>query len=251
MARNYSNADCKLHGTRYCALLNMEGCESCTVSAASSEQAESLAKSLDVTISLMPENGVAGLFESEECMLCKGARNKREWYADVDLGNLEPKTETRNVIGIKSIARTGSMVPLQIACCKDCRKRLLLIEYLPNLFAIGLSLAALILMSVRPVREGLMTIHEILPAAIFTATVLLSLLGSAALRKNLIKKAKDKTVLRVLDLPQLSGMRERGWFEINEGKSGVTRFVFSRKRIRQGLYTGGAIKTGENNEKSI
>ncbi len=251
MEHKYTNTDCKLHGTRYCALLHMESCASCTVAAASPEQAEGLAKNLDVTASLMPENGVACLFESEECLLCKGARGKREWYADVDIGNVEPKTESRNVLGMKSIARTGSMVPLQIACCKDCRKRLLMIEYLPTVAATAISLIALIVMSIRPVRESLMGRHEILPLLIFASVVLLALLLSAVLRKKLVADAEGKTELRALDLVQLAGMREKGWFEINPGKKGMTRFVFARKRIRQGLYTGGAEKTSQNSEKSI
>lgn len=251
MAHNYTNTECKLYGTKYCTLLNMESCDTCTVATASSDQAEKLARSLDATIALMPEGGIAGLFESESCVLCKDGSGKREWYADVDLGNSEPRTETRNVIGLKSIARTGSMVPLQIACCKDCRKRLLLIEYLPTVLTLFISILALVLMSVKPIRESLMMVSEILPVTIFVAVVLAGLLVGGVLRKNLIKNAEPKTYLRVLDLPALAHMKERGWFEINDGKKGVTRYVFAKKRIRQGLYTGDSAKTSKNSEKSI
>lgn len=247
MARNYTNADCKLHGTKYCSLLNMESCDSCTVATSSQEQADALAKSLDVTISLMPEEGVSALFETDECMLCKGERGKRECYADVDIGNVEPKTETRNVIGMKSIARTGSMVPLQISCCGDCRRRLLMIEYLPSVLTIVAAAVALLLMSIRSIRESLMTVHEILPVGIFVLIVLAAVFAGSILKKNLIAKAQDKTHLRVFDIPLMSGMRERGWFEIGDSKSGITRYVFAKKRIRQGFYTGESVKTSENN----
>lgn len=239
MEKNYSNTECKLHGTKYCRLLNMQSCESCTISAMSSEDAEKLSRSLDVTISLMPEDGVQTLFDTDECVLCKGEKKgKRQFYADVDIGNAQPKTQGRNIIGMKTVARTGSMVPLQIACCADCRRRLLMIEYAPTLLTVGVCALALILMSLRPIREALMGVHMILPIAIFALAAVAALILGRLWRKRLVSEGGKASHLHVFDIPQLSGMKERGWFEINEGKGGVTRYIFAKKPIRQGLYTG-------------
>ena len=239
MEKSYSNTECKLHGTKYCRLLNMESCESCTINAVSAEQAEKLCRDLEVTISLMPEEGLESLFDTDECMLCKGEnKGKREYYADTDIGNVQPKTEGRNIVGMKTISRTGSMVPLQIACCKECRKRLLMIEYAPTLMTVGVCALALIIMSLRPVREALMGMHMILPLVIFVVVAALALIFGRMWRKRLVDEGEKACYLRVFDLPLFAGMRERGWFEINEGKGGVTRYIFAKKRIRQGLYTG-------------
>ena len=247
MEKVYTNEGCALRGTKYCRLLNMQSCESCTISAISPEQAEKLKRDLDVTISLMPPEGVETLFDTESCMLCRGEnKGKREYYADTDIGNAQPKTEGRNIIGMKTVARTGSMVPLQIACCKDCRRRLLMIEYAPTLFTVGVCALLLVLMSLRPIREALMNVHMILPLVIFVAVGALALVIGNIWRKRLIDEGEKASYLRVFDLPLFAGMRERGWFELNEGKGGVTRYIFSRKRISQGLYTGESANMAEN-----
>jgi len=250
MERKYTNTDCQLYGSYHCALLHMESCESCTVGTASAEEAESLKRKLDVTDSLMPEGGVSCLFTSQECLLCKGEeKGARACYANTDIGHVEPKTPTRNAIGIKITARTGSLVPLQIACCAQCKRRLLMVDYLPNVLAVGFSLLALILLSIDTLREALMGIHSFLPTLVFLVAVLVSITGTRFLRRGFIARAQEKTWLRALDLPELAGMRERGWFEINAGGDGLTRFVFAKKRIRQGLYTGNAKRveqTGKN-----
>ena len=250
MERKYTNTDCQLYGSYHCALLHMESCESCTVGTASAEEAESLKRKLDVTDSLMPAGGVSCLFTSQECLLCKGEeKGARACYANTDIGHVEPKTPARNAIGIKITARTGSLVPLQIACCAQCKRRLLTVDYLPNALAVGLSLLALVLLSIDTLREALMGVHSALPTLVFLAVVAASVIGMRFLRKALVAKAQEKTWMRALDLPQLAGMRERGWFEINAGNGGLTRFVFAKKRIRQGLYTGTAKRveqTGEN-----
>lgn len=240
MANERTKTDCCFYGTKYCALLNMRDCESCMAAAMNKEEAERMQRALDVTMSLMPEEGVSALFTSPRCMLCKEEPGEREWYADVDIGNLEPKTTKSNFIGMKTIARTGSMVPLQISCCAACRKRILMIEYLPAAVTLLISLAALLLMSIRPIRESFMRVHPVLPAVLFLAVVLCACLFGGLLRKRLCKTAGEKTHLRVFDLPSLAGLRERGWFEISEADKGVTHYVFAKKRMRQGIYTGTA-----------
>lgn len=240
MANERTKTDCPFYGAKYCALLNMQSCDACMVAAMGQEEAAHMQRDLDVTMSLMPDQGVSELFMTEQCMLCKQEPGKREWYADVDVGNIEPKTTKSNFIGMKTIARTGSMVPLQISCCADCRKRILMIEYLPVATTLLISVLALVLMSIRPIRESLMRVHPIVPVVVFLAVVAAACFLGSALRKRLCVSAGKKTHLNVFDLPALSGMPARGWFEINEADKGVTHYVFAKKRMRQGIYTGDA-----------
>ena len=83
-----------------------------------------------------------------------------------------------------------------------------------------------------------MRVHPALPIVLFLAVVLAACLLGGLLRKRLCKTAEEKTHLRVFDLPLMAGMRERGWFEISEADKGVTHYVFAKKRMRQGIYTG-------------
>lgn len=237
MANAYTNTECALYGSRYCDMLHMESCESCTVRK-DAGRAEQLKSELDVTASLMPEQGIHGLFDTDTCMLCKGEPGKQAWYADADIANPEPRHEQRNVIGIKTVARTGSLVPLQIACCKDCRRRILRIEYLPTCLVLGVCALMLLLLSIRPLRESLMAVAMMLPFLLFVGAAAIAGVAAFFLRKRLIADAEDKTWLRLFEIPALAGMRERDWFELNVGKGGISRYVFAKKRLPQGLYTG-------------
>ncbi len=250
MANERTKTDCRFYGAKYCELLNMSDCDACMAGRMGQEEAERMQRDLDVTMSLMPESGVSGLFTAEHCLLCKREPGARAWYADVDIGNVEPKTVKNNFIGMKTVARTGSMVPLQIACCADCRKRILMIEYLPTAVTLSLSLLALLLMSIRPIREALMRVHVILPVVIFAAVVAAACLLGTLLRKRLCADAEAKTYLHVFDLPLLAGMRERGWFEITEANKSITHYVFAKRRMRQGIYTGEAQPEGAQAPKA-
>lgn len=234
-----TNTACPLHDTKYCSMLNMENCDACTVNGSHKAEMDALRQGLEVTASLMPEEGISDLFTEEKCVLCRGAeKGKKSWYAFCDIGNPEPATEQRNAIGIKAIARTGSLVPLQMSCCEACRKRLLRAEYTPVLTPTIAGVAALGILSINSIREAIMTITPALPFIIFIVVVGAAMLAGSLLRKKMIKDYSKVTYMNVFDLPRMKGMREKDWFEINPSKGGMSRMIFSKNRLKRGLYTG-------------
>ena len=70
----YTNADCPLYGSEYCAALNMESCEKCTVDCTDEEKTARVKQDLADMAALLPEDGMAKLFTGEECVLCKGEK---------------------------------------------------------------------------------------------------------------------------------------------------------------------------------
>ena len=72
MPRVYTNKECPLHGSDYCARLNMESCDVCTVRSRNGEEMELLKQDLDAIAKLIPEEGISELFQTDTCMLCRG-----------------------------------------------------------------------------------------------------------------------------------------------------------------------------------
>lgn len=77
MPRLYTNTDCPLHGSEYCARLHMESCDTCTVRGRDEEEMQLLKQDLDAIAAMMPEEGIAALFLTNECVLCKGEERER------------------------------------------------------------------------------------------------------------------------------------------------------------------------------
>ena len=78
MPRLYTNTDCPLHGSEYCARLHMESCDTCTVRGRDEEEMQLLKQDLDAIAAMMPEEGIAALFLTNECVLCKGELSRHQ-----------------------------------------------------------------------------------------------------------------------------------------------------------------------------
>ncbi len=241
MSRQYTNTDCPLHGSRYCSILNMLSCEECTVSAREKTVGiESVTTYIDALEKLMPEDGIAELFTGDNCVLCKSDEpNRKSGYALLDMGNAEPGGTRRNVLGIKTKLRTGAIIPVQFSCCSECRKRFLYIEYVRLAMVAACIAVMVLLMSVRPIFEAMKAVWMGLPAAVFVAGLAASIIAGTVVRSALIKKYSAFTHLDVFELPKLAQMQQKGWFQIGENRNNrFTKLVFTKKRIRQGVFTG-------------
>ncbi|MBR5292545.1 MAG: hypothetical protein IKU32_06455 [Clostridia bacterium] len=235
MARNYTNTTCQFYGTKYCAALNMESCEKCIVI---DENATGIMQDIDMVLKMLPEEGIYRFFSSDECMLCKGEKkNKADCYALVDLGNPEPRRAKRNVLGMKSKTAVGSILPLQLSCCKDCRKRFNTLSGRHIIVTIITAIVVFFLLNYKPIGESIANIHMALPLSLFVASVLGAWFICKASRKNLIKKYSDFTWLNVMDIPGMDELAARNWFELSPDKD-ISRVIFSKEPLKSGLLTG-------------
>jgi len=242
MARLYTDTNCKLHGTKYCAALNMINCGVCTVRDVVDKDVESIMRDIDIIEGLLPECGIGELFTDENCVLCKNESSEpRKYYAFTDLGHAEPKLRQTGFLGIRRAAKMGSILPVQLSCCKRCKNAFLLTEYLPICVGLLVSAGALIALSFRTIREMLLAITHALPFLAFVFVTLAGIALGLILRKTLVKRFSQRTHMNIFEIPKLKEMRRKGWFELYESR-GVSKLIFSKNRLRQGLFTNHEFK---------
>lgn len=237
MQRLISNQACKLYHTAYCDMLNMPNCEMCFVN--TKADVDQVITDLNVLRELMPAEGITHLFTGDECVLCKGKKGKRAYYAMLDMGHVEPVRTKRSVIGMKTQTRIGSILPVQIGSCAECKKRIRTLDNLPMLLPLFMAAVMLLLLMIGSINAALLRIHAIMPFAIFAVVVLAGVLTGRLLCGGLRKKYALLTHLDPFEIPTISHMRDKGWFVLNaNGKS--PKLVFSKKRMRMGVGTGTA-----------
>lgn len=235
MERVYTNTECPLHGSEYCRRLNMIKCEVCP-SNPDKSHAEQVRADLDTIAALLPAEDLSTLFQGDRCVLCRGEAKPRACYALTDLGNAKPEREGRNFLGMKTKLRIGSLLPVQMSCCKDCRQNYQVISYLRILVPFLAAVVMLALLSIVSIRESLAARHVLLPLGLFLLVVGAAVVLSRVLEGRLRKRYEKETYLNILEQPFLAKMAEQGWFEIQRGKVS-SQLIFAKERLKQGLYT--------------
>lgn len=236
------NPKCKLSQTRYCQTLNMRSCSVCTVRDA--DDMDEIMKDIDLYETLLPEGGIAQLFESRECQFCKTPeKGKRSGYAILDMAHPEPRRVQKWLFG-KRTARIGTMVPVQISVCKKCRSRLLALEYLPILIPVVIGLVALFAVSADPLKTTLANVHLFLPFGVWFGCVLIGALAGKLITDAMAKSWNKSTVVDVMQHPVIAAMTEKGWVPITAKSR--TKVLFSKTRLNKGLGT--ADHWGEDEE---
>lgn len=228
--RNLTDTECTLYGTKSCALLNMPDCEKCPLKGRVADPA--IHNDLKLFAELQPEGTVAKLFESETCTLCREEpKGKPACYAVFDMAHTEPKKLAARRWLSKQV--TGFMVPLQFACCKKCRRRILLSAYLPLIAPIVLTLIALPFVINEHLAQGLRERAAWLPFAL----VVLAIVGGYGLGKLLSflykRKAEAVMYIDVRTHPIFAEMTEKGWRPLFNDRQ--PHIAFTKRRIDRGL----------------
>ena len=185
---------------------------------------------------LLPDGNVRPLFTSETCLLCKDQPQPRELYAITDMGHKEPKSKKSSAIGVRVRAKVGSLVPLQIACCKRCRKNYRIASYLSLVVMLVVIVLGLLLLSLAPVARALEKAHEATPLLLFIATVPVGWLLGRVAAQAFIKAHSHQTKFDIGEIPFVARMEAAGWFPLYEGKE-VSRLVFSKERLKGDWFT--------------
>ncbi len=236
--------NCPLLGTRYCRMLNMRACDKCAVRG--STDAEAVKRDLDAYEQLLPSGGVAKLFQTKECRFCRTLKKgRRSGYAIMDMAHPAPQSAQRWAEG-KRIRATGTMIPLQMSICHDCRSRFLQAEYIPILVPLLISAVSLILCAAGPIHGFLAARAAILPFAAWTLVSLGAILLGCRMRKRLVHKFDLYTRMDVMEDPVVVEMLQKGWVPI--GKRTGSRLLFSKSRMARGLGTATDEIPGETAE---
>ncbi len=227
--------DCALHGTKSCALLNMQDCDKCPLKGRVADPA--IHDDLRLFCDLQPEGTVARLFESETCTLCKTEpKGTPTSFAVFDMAHTEPKKLAKRKWLTKQ--ETGFMVPLQFACCSKCRRRILLISYLPLLVPIALTLIALPIVLNEHFLQSLRQTAGWLPFLL----VVIAILGGYGVGKLLSylykRKAESLMYVDVRTHPIVEEMTGKGWRPLFNDRQ--PHIAFTKRRIDKGLGTAGS-----------
>lgn len=235
------NPNCELSGTKYCAMLNMHTCAACTVRD-SANKAE-IKSDLDLYETLLPEGGVARLFESKECQFCKTpVKGKRRGYAILDMAHPEPKRVQKWLFGSRT-ARIGTMIPIQMSVCPKCRSRFLMMEYLPVLIPVVVGFVALIVVSMDSVRNPLVNLSMFAPFGAWIIATLLGVIAGKLLTDGLERGWRKEMETDVMRHPVIAEMVNKGWTPITAKSR--TKLLFSKSRLAKGLGTGDGEETPE------
>lgn len=236
MENRNENPNCPLSGTHWCALLNAQSCKTCTVGVGE-DTAEQVIEDLRLYESLLPEGGIDRLFLSHTCELCKTAdKGEREGYVLLDMAHPGPKHLERK-IGGKKVPAHGTVIPLQFAVCRRCRKRIFAVELMPVLVPLFVSGIALLLVNLDPIHDPLAHAAGWLPFAVWAALTALGYaagrFGSAALEERVSREMYAD----IRKHPVVREMLRKGWVPVERDNNTLLAFSKSRRIRGLGTYT--------------
>ena len=237
------NPNCALSGTKYCAMLNMHTCANCTVR--DSENKTEIISDLDLFETLLPEGGIARLFESRDCQFCKTpVKGKRRGYAILDMAHPEPRRLQKWLFGSR-MSRIGTMIPVQMGVCPKCRKRFMLMEYLPMLIPVVIGIAALFVISMDSVHNSLVDLSMFAPFGAWIVSVLVGVIAGKLVTDGLERSWSKEMETDVMRHPVIVEMTNKGWTPITAKSR--TKLLFSKSRLAKGLGTGDSELPPEEN----
>ncbi len=224
------NKNCAITDSSLCQWLNKD-CSSCYINTLKNDEAKQEAlDSFEVMLSLLPDD--FDELSGEKCQFCIKDPKKRAGYAVTDLGHAEPKTMKGMFFGIgkKVRRRIGSMVPLNISICRDCRRVYRMAEGIKWMSLLLLTAISIIIVSLPFFSSMFKVSASVVPYAVIAGGLVLGYFVGKLITTQYIKAKSEETYLNVFDIPICAKMQEAGWFLIQENP-GVTRFIFSKKPV--------------------
>lgn len=221
------NENCVVTDTSICKWIDKE-CEACYIGGFKNDDDKTQAlKNFEVMLSLLPDNfdDISG----EKCQLCRQNPRPKAGYALIDLGHKDPESKRGMFFGLgkKIRRRIGSLVPMNISVCKECRSALRwyeAIKWLSIAFFAGVGIAIVAIPDV-----GLDGTASLLSYIIVIAGGILGFIAGKFFAKQFIKAKAKWMYTNIFEIPICADMKERGWFLVQENSGEVTRYIFSKK----------------------
>ncbi len=217
------NEQCVVTDSDLCKWINKD-CANCYLREMKDDSdTKKVLEDFQVMLSLLPDEFDS--LQGDNCCFCKGESQKRVCYATVDLGHKDPEHKRGMFFGIgkKVRQRIGSLIPVSLSICADCRRNFRLAESLKWMMMLlfgGIALGICFIPALNA--------NPILPYAIILAGILVGYITGKIFSTVYVNKKAEKTRFNVFDVPVCAEMAEKGWFTIQD-EGPVTRFIFSKK----------------------
>lgn len=239
MAESYTNTECRLYGTPYCAALNMKNCADCFASKLKQNEQEALIEDIGYIAEALPEDGVESFLDEPECMFCKGSeKGKPECFAQLGMGHDHPVVDyTAEKENTKYKRSVSMLVPVQLPVCRKCRSLLLQSYFVPVAIGVVFAAAGLVLTLIEPVRAALARLGAVIPFLFFLMFVFVGIIAECLVKYSYTKRIECKMNTRTSRIEKLRALTERGWFPVRGSESGI-RYTFTDKPLESGILTG-------------
>ncbi len=218
------NAKCHVSDSELCRWLDKD-CGDCYINGIKDQsETEKMLSDFQVMLSLLPED--FDTLQGSECCFCLGdVKKPRAGYAVVDLAHNEPEHKRGMFFGMgkKVRQRIGSLLPVSISICKDCRRALRMADYIKWLVTAA-TVAVAVGLCFIPAINAVPALPYGVVIAGFLAGYLLSKVASAAY----VKAKSAQTAFNVFEIPICKKMEQAGWFTMQDMGS-LTRYIMSRK----------------------
>ena len=241
---NRKDTSCAMYGTPECRFLNAENCAECAVGSMKKERQEEAKSALSRLMREVPQHELELLYTGNECLFCKGSRNKADRFGLLDLSKPDPEGDWTFAIGKRKIGvKAANMIlPLQMSACPECARRHRAIAYIPGLVGVVIAALGLILTTGTGLYKILFEAASFLPALTMLGFVLLAIAARFGIRAAMKASYSKHTHLDVTEIPELKPFLERGFEEVAERKQGVSSVVFTKTFREHGV---GSLITGE------
>ncbi|MBT3319260.1 MAG: hypothetical protein HN948_00800 [Clostridia bacterium] len=242
------NENCVVTDTSICKWIDKD-CGECYIGGMKNEDDRKDALSnFEAMLNLLPDN--FDDLSGDKCAFCKKDPRPRAGYALIDLGHKDPESKRGMFFGLgkKIRRRIGSLVPMNISVCKECRSALRWYEAIKWLSIAFFAAVAIMLLVVPGTGLGFDTSSSFIPYLIVIGGGVFGYFAGKFLAKQFIKAKSSQMYTNVFEIPVCADMQERGWFLVQENNGAVTRYIFSKKPMLRKI---GDLKrlAGENDEE--
>jgi hypothetical protein len=235
------NEKCVVTDSAICKWVNKD-CKDCYINDIKDESdAKKTLEDFEVTLSLLPDD--FDKLQSDECCFCIEEPARRAGYATIDLAHKDPEHKRGMFFGMgkKVRQRIGSMLPVSISICGQCRKNFRVAESLKWLMILVFCGIAIGLCFIPAINAS-----PVLPYGVVLLGILIGWVAGKVASTAYINKKSAKTRFNVFEIPVCAEMKENGWFTVQDEES-VTRLLFSKKPMIKRLCDVG-IETGKKQE---
>jgi len=183
------------------------------------------------TLALLPDE-IDDLHDTGECQFCKGEKQKADTYAFVEMANPDPYYEKGIIFGFGKKVRTpvGSLMSIQASACKDCRRRIRMLDYSTILLVVAFMAAAIIMLMFPQISVPMGSLFAPLPIIFIGLMGLAGYMVGRFVHSVAYKNVSEKVKIDFTEIPLISKMLRRNWFFF-QTTNNLPRVSFSRHKM--------------------